>query len=170
MTCRVPPAAAFLFLLCFSHSAFAEAGRLRLGQMELAYDAHRWRAEASALSDVTLRPIGELARELDPVRLNAVPVEGPADCEGHARDALTGEIYEGAHATAVAVAGVDAVRLSAWTRCRNAMPHAVAICVAHEGLGYLFVVRQHSCQGGGNNLFSGIDPLAELLEGVRFVP
>ena len=96
--------------------------------------------------------------------------EGRADCEGNARHALTGGIYGDAHDTALTIAGVDAVRLEAGARCRNAMPRAVAVCAAHNGTGYLFLVRQTSCQDSGNNLFSGIDPLREVLEGVRFLP
>lgn len=157
-------------LLCFATSAAAESRSLRLGAMELVYDAARWRAQVSALSDVTMHPIGEIARDLDPVRVSEVPADGIAACERLARTALTSDIYEDANAEPVQVSGTEAVRLEAWAKCRNAMPRAVALCAVHGGRGFLFVVREYSCQTSANNLFSRLDPLQELADGVRFLP
>lgn len=159
-------------LVCLAHPAMAE-GRsvLRIGGMELAYDGTRWQAGPSLAGDITLRPIGAIARTLDAVRVHHVPADEIAACEGAARKELAGGIYDEAEVQqALVVSGADAVRLEAWARCRNAMPRAVALCAVHGGSGYLFVVREHSCQTSANNLSSGIDPLQDLIDGVRFLP
>ena len=46
----------------------------------------------------------------------------------------------------------------------------VVICLPFRDTGYVLKATQLSCRSPGYNLFSGIDPLQELLDGIRFVP
>jgi hypothetical protein len=150
-------------------AAAAEPGALRLGEMELVYDTARWRVESAGENSVTLQPVGDAARTLDPVMVDRGP-GSEKDCERLARRRLVDRTYEEATASAAEIAGRPAVRLTAHTRCRNAMPRGVVICVEHRGTAYLLSATRPGCRSGGRNLFSGIDPLLELAGGVRFQP
>jgi hypothetical protein len=157
-----------LISLFWAATAVAEAGTLRLGGMELTYDAARWRAEPVGDNAVTMRPIGEVARKLDPVVVDRRPISG--GCGQLARNELAAGPYEGAEQSATELAGRPAIRLTAHTRCRNAMPRGVVICVEHRGTAYLLSATRPGCRSGAVNLFSGVDPQMELAAGVRFLP
>ena len=116
-----------------------------------------------------LAVIGDSARELDPVMVDRDPA-GIADCGQLARRKLGHQLYDEATQSVTEIAGRPAVRLAAHTRCRNAMPQGVVICVEHRGTAYLLSATRPGCRSGGRNLFSGIDPLLELADGVRFLP
>jgi hypothetical protein len=161
---------ALAMLLQFGMPAAAEQQSLRLGKMELAYDAARWRAEATAEGSVTMQPIGAIADRLDPVHVGRATGRDIDDCKGMARATLTGPMYEDPVVGYLDVAGVRSVRLKAPVKCRNAMPSGVAICVPYRGSSYTLSASHPGCRSGARNLFSGIDPLDELLRGVRFVP
>ena len=150
-------------------TAASEPGALRLGEMELVFDAARWRAEPAGENSVTLQPVGDAARKLDPVMVTSGPA-GERDCERLARRRLADRLYEEASASAAEIAGRPAVHLTAHTRCRNAMPRGVVICVEHRGTAYLLSATRPGCRSGGRNLFTGMDPLLELAGGVRFLP
>ena len=66
------------------------------------------------------------------------------------------------------VAGVSSLRIEAHTRCRNAMPRGVVICTVYRGSAYVLTANRAGCRSGGQNLFSGTDPLQELVGGVTF--
>ncbi len=54
----------------------------------------------------------------------------------------------------------------AHTGCRNATPRGVVACAKVAGRTYLLQAVQAGCSG--RNLFSGIDPLTELADGISF--
>lgn len=147
----------------------AEQGTLRLGEMELSYDTTRWRAEPASGNSATMRPIGDVARKLDPVVVDHSPA-GDRRCEHLARGKLAGGPYDEPTISTTEIAGRPATRITAHTRCRNAMPRGVVICIEHRGAAYLLSATAPSCRSGGHNLFSGIDPLKELADGIRFLP
>jgi hypothetical protein len=60
-------------VLLVGMAAAAEQRALRLGEMELIYDAARWRVEPAGENSVTLQPVGDAARELDPVMVDRGP-------------------------------------------------------------------------------------------------
>jgi hypothetical protein len=148
--------------------AATETKTLRIGGLELWYDAERWRADAAGADAVTMEPVGVLAGKLDPVRVTRASYSGDDACERLARSELPGDMYEEPSVDTVDVAGVKALRMTAPTRCRNAMPNGVAICMRAGGNTFLFTASRPGCRSGANNLFSGSDPLAELVESVQF--
>lgn len=139
----------------------------RFGNMELAFDGQNWRADRESDTDIKMEPIGDAARRLDSISLKRIAMTTFTDCLDLARMALWGRHYEPPAVTSVEVAKLPAVRLAARARCRNAMPEAVALCVHHRGSAYVLTARKAGCFSGGNNLFSGIDPLYEIAMGLR---
>jgi hypothetical protein len=162
-------AACALILVMAAGAAAAEPRSHRLGEMELVYDAARWRAEPANGRSVTLQPIGEAAGKLDPVMVDRGPA-GDGGCEHLARGKLAAGPYAEPAIATMEIAGRPAIRITAHTRCRNAMPRGVVICVEHRGSAYLLSATVPGCRSGARNLFSGIDPLMELAGGVRFPP
>jgi hypothetical protein len=74
-------------------AAAAEPCALHLGEMELVCDAARWRVEPAGENSVTLQPVGDAARKLDPVMVD----RGPGDqreCERLARRRFADRFYE----------------------------------------------------------------------------
>ena len=129
---------AIAVLLCFlwlGTSIKAEPRTLRLGEMELAFDAGRWRAESVSENAVNMQPIGAIVRAPDPVLVSRAASDGIDNCQALARRQLSDSFYEEATVNAIEVAGVTAIRLVAHTRCRNAMPRGVAICAQYRGSG-----------------------------------
>ncbi len=62
--------------------------------------------------------------------------------------------------------GIAGEGFSAHTGCRNATPRGEVLCVKVGKRAYVLEALQVGC--GGRNLFSGIDPLAEIAAGVTF--
>jgi hypothetical protein len=62
------------------------------------------------------------------------------------------------------------VAVHAHTRCRNATPIGIAVCVPHRGIGYVLVNRSDDCRTVGGNPFSGMDWFENLIKGIRFTP
>ena len=161
---------AALACFCFIEAAAAEPQTLRFGDMELVYDAARWRADTRDENAVAMQPIGDGARKLDAVVLAKGPARDVEECGALARRQLSASFYDEPTTSAVDIAGIAGVRVLAHTRCRNAMPQGLVVCLPHRGSGYMVVATRPSCRSGANNLFSRIDPVQELLDGVRFVP
>jgi hypothetical protein len=156
-------------LLWFGSTALAAEPRtLRLGHMELVYDAERWIAERSNDNLVTMRPIGAIAEMHGPVSVSRKPSDGIDNCEGLARIELPGSLYEKPTGQAVEVAGLAALRFVAHTRCRNATPQGVVICIHNRGSTFLLTMNLVSCRGRAGSPFSRTDPLQELIGGIRF--
>jgi hypothetical protein len=155
-------------VLWSAHSAGAETQILRIGKLELRYDATRWRAVTTQENRATMHPIGAAERKLDPIIISRVP--GEERCEPLVRKEFLTSHYEEPTSRPVEIAGMMGVRANAQTRCRNAMPRGEVICVPFRDNAYLLTALTGSCRSGAKNLFSGIDPLGELVGGIRFVP
>lgn len=143
---------------------------LPFGRMEIAYDGARWQAVRESDTAVTMQPIGDNSQRLDPVTIKRSAVADRAGCLDLARQELAGRIYELPTISEIQVAKLPAVRLTAHTRCRNAMPQGTVICVHHHGNAYLLTANKESCRSGAANLFSGIDPLYEIAAGMTALP
>jgi len=150
--------------------AAAEPKTLRFGQMELAYDGERWRPEFAGDATISMQAAGAIARKLDTIAIARAPTEGLEGCKELGQRQFIGSLYDEPKTSPIEVAGVAGIRLSAHTRCRNATPKGVVVCLPYRGTGYVLKATQTGCRSPGYNLFSGIDPLQELLDGIRFVP
>ena len=149
----------------FACTALARDAAVRLGDASVRFDRTRWQASVSHDS-VSFAPQGEAARELDPVVLRVVVVEQP--CATLAESAFGIGHYDVSDMarTPIEIGGVSGERFMAHTGCRNATPRGVIACAKVADRTYLLQALQPSC--GGRNLFSGIDPLTELAEGITF--
>ena len=164
-------AIAMAAVLCAGASNAAETAILRLGALQLSYDATRWSAVRAGDGAFTMQPIGAIADELDPVDVTRVQARATDSCETLARRKLSAPMYDGNPAgVAIEIAGVKALRMTADHGCRNAMPSGVVICAPHRDKFYVLTASRPGCRSGANNLFSGIDPLHELASGIRFDP
>jgi hypothetical protein len=157
-------------LIWSSAAGATDRKTLRLGQLELSYDVERWQAELTGDTSATILPTGTIARKLDAITISRAPTDGIEGCRALGTGQFQGSLYEEPTAGQIEVAGVAGIRLSAHTRCRNATPTGVVVCVPYRGMGYVLKATQFSCRSPGYNLFSGIDPLQELLDGIRFLP
>ncbi|RZI38760.1 hypothetical protein EGT07_32555, partial [Herbaspirillum sp. HC18] len=131
----------------------ADPRSLRLGDVEVVYDGERWNAEAAGQDGFAMQPIGTAARKLDPVHISKVPSESAEACTALARSRLPISLYDEPTAAPIDIAGVRAIRLTAHTRCRNAMPQGVVVCAYHRGNSYLLTASKAGCRSGGVNLF-----------------
>ena len=140
-------------LLWFGSTALAAEPRtLRLGHMELVYDAERWIAERSNDDFVTMRPIGAIwHRQLR--RIGAYWTAGVA---------LPG-------ADQPAGRSCRARRLMVRRAHPLPQPHAsgVVICIHNRGSAFLLTMNMVNC-GGRGSPFLRTDLLQELIGGIRF--
>jgi hypothetical protein len=146
----------------------AEPRTLRLGHMEIVYDAERWIAERSNDNLVTMRPIWALAEGRVPVSVSRKPSDGTDSCEGLARIELPEWLYQKPTSQAVEVAGLAALRFVAHTRCRNATPQGVVICIHDRGSTFLLTMNMVNCGDRFGSPSSRTDHLQELIDGIRF--
>jgi hypothetical protein len=140
---------------------------IRVGDATVRFDAMRWHASVTE-TGATLTPQGEAARDLDPADLRVFPNDTP--CATLAEQAFSLGHYDVSdiERTPATIGGVAAERFAAHTGCRNATPRGEVMCVKVAGKTYLLEALQMGC--GGRNLFSGIDPLAEIAGGISFAP
>jgi hypothetical protein len=138
---------------------------VRLDDASVRFDRARWQASVSRES-IIFAPQGEAARKLDPVVLRVTAGEQP--CAALAESAFgIGHYDVSAIARApIAIGDVNGERFMAHTGCRNATPRGVVACIKVGRKSYLLQALQPGC--GGRNLFSRIDPLAELAAGISF--
>lgn len=164
---------AFAFLLAAagvpldsSPSAFAADAVASLADARVRYDDARWTVLSSEQA-IRFEPRGENARRLDPVEIKVR--YGERDCARLAELAFASGLYDtrALTGTPVRVGGMAAIRYSARTGCRNATPIGVVSCVLRRDRAYILQAVQSGC--GGRNLFSGIDPVAEIVDGTTFV-
>jgi hypothetical protein len=139
---------------------------VRLGDASVRFDRARWQASVSHDS-ISFAPQGEAARELDPVVLRVVAGDQP--CAALAETAFGIGHYDvsAIERTPIEIGGVNGERFMAHTGCRNATPRGVVACAKVAGRTYLLQALNLGCEG--RNLFSGIDPLTELADGISFV-
>lgn len=154
-----------LTALACSGASAAEA-TVALGVARVRYDDGRWTATVSA-SSVRFEPQGEAMRRVDPVELHAT--QEPTPCAVLAARAFALGAYDERELTPMetTIGDVAGVRISGHTRCRNATPRGEVACVRVGRRAYLLQAVQPGC--GGRNLFSGIDPLAEIASGITFM-
>lgn len=157
-------------VLAWVSAIAADSSTVSTGSLEITYDAERWRVDDQSADGFTMRPLGQLARKLDPVQVMKAPATNLDACTPLARSQLAIRRYESAKAEPNTLGGSAAVRLVGASGCRNATARGVAICTYVAGHAYVLVAGKGSCRDGGVNLFSGIDPLEELAGGTRFVP
>lgn len=146
-----------------------ERRTLRIEKMEIAYDAARWSSLPRSENRGTMRAVGALAGEVSSVAVTYVPSQGVEGCDVLARRELQRDLYEEPKASVLEIAGLPAMRFTAHTRCRNATPMGVAICVPHAGAAYLLTSTIIDCRSGAGNPFGGPDPVHELTQGIRFI-
>ncbi len=155
-------------LLASGPSLAADQQRVRLGDMELGYDAGHWRAERTAERVQTMRPVGEASGQRRTVVITQAPGPDVDGCEAVARAQLSPPLYDAPAVHPVDIGGVNAVAVQAPTRCRNAAPAGVAICVPYNGTHYLLTARLSECRSDAGNPFSTIDPLEQIIRRIRF--
>jgi hypothetical protein len=153
---------------CCATLAVAQTRTVNVGDLWVEYDSSRWRPEPGGADELGMHPIGAAGEKLDPVHVARFPGSGREDCEKLAGRQLPRDLYEGPMASITKIAGISSLRLEAHTRCRNAMPRGVVICTAYRGSAYVMTATRPGCRSGGRNLFSGTDPLQELISGITF--
>jgi hypothetical protein len=155
-------------LCCASSLAVAQTRTVGIGDLWIEYDTSRWRPEPGGADELGMHPIGAAGNKLDPVYVARFPKSDREDCERLASRQLAPDLYDEPEARMTKVAGISSLRLEAHTRCRNAMPRGVVICTAYRGSAYVLTANRPGCRSGGRNLFSGTDPLQELIGGIIF--
>ena len=158
------------FAALLGSTAVAPPVQERLGELELSLDAKSWRIERPAQHILNIVPIGKMAKTGRPVVVTKTESNNLRDCEALARAQLPGSLYEEPKGLEVEVGGLRAFAVHAHTRCRNATPTGMAICIPHGGIGYVLTNRIAGCRAGGGNPFSGDDWFEDLIRGIRFVP
>jgi len=165
---QMMPAFAVAMIIAFSVTdTHAAEAIVELGDARVAYDDARWRA-VEQRGRIEFAPQGENARRMDGAVLRIV--DGDNACSDLALQAFEVGLYDtdGLTSTPVAVGGIAGERFEAHTRCRNATPRGVVICVKHGAYAYLLQSLNPGCSG--NILFSGIDPLNEVAAEITFAP
>ncbi len=151
--------------LAFPFAVVAGEATAALGNARVRYDDTRWRAEERP-DRVSFLPVGKEMRFIDSVELRVV--DGGESCAALAQHAFGEGLYDTAELkpASVVIGGIPGERFAAHTGCRNATPQGVVMCVKAGGLAYLLQALNAGCQG--RNLFSGVDPLAEIANGISF--
>lgn len=155
-----------LALLAFlSAAAHAAEATIALGDARVSYDDARWTALRSA-DLVRFEPQSEQMHRLDPVELHVADPATP--CADLAAQAFALGHYDVTAAVPApwVIGGIQGERYAAHTRCRNATPKGAVVCVKVANRTYVLRAVNPGCEG--RNLFSGIDPLAELSAGISF--
>ncbi len=144
------------------------ADTLRVGAARIAFDATRWQVADVSKASATFVPKVTIAGRLDPVHILRHAADSDAPCERLPQDLLALHGYDAQtyNRSRVVLGGRDATRIAARTGCRNATPLGVVACVKSGGDVYVLSALQAGCHGA--NLFSGIDPLEEIAQGLSF--
>jgi hypothetical protein len=151
-------------------AAMAQLMREHFGELELSTDAKSWRIERPAQHLLTIVPIGTMAKTASPVLVTQAAITNFADCEVLARAQLPEPLYHQPEGQEVEVGGLKAVAVHAQTRCRNATPTGIALCIPHRGIGYVLTNRIGECRMVSGSPFSGSDWFDNLTKGIRFAP
>jgi hypothetical protein len=149
-------------------AAVAEARKFGIGDLTLDVDLSRWQVERRGGDELVLEPTGEAVEKVNPLSVRHIAVDGGATCEGLAHEALDAKLYVEIQASAAVTAQLPAVRFESRTRCRNATPKGIVICVKYGGALYLFISRIADCQSAPPIGPLAENPLAEILEGASF--
>jgi hypothetical protein len=161
----VKPVLTCAFAISVLTAAYAADAVVRIGDANVSFDRERWRA--SVIDDgIRFEPQGETGSRLDDVELL---VRYDAPCREMALQAFrVGYRYDtdAMQATPITIGGIAGERFEAHTGCRNATPRGVVACIKAGGRTYLLTSLNAGCTG--RNLFSGIDPIADIAAGISF--
>ena len=158
------------FAALFESAAEAQLVRERFGELELSIDAKSWRIERPAQHILNVVPLGTMAETARPIVITHSASNNLRECEVQARAQLPESLYDKPKGREVEVGGLKAVAVHANTRCRNATPTGIAICIPHRGIGYVVTNRIVGCRTVSGNPFSGSDWFDDLINGIRFAP
>lgn len=141
---------------------------VRVGGARLSFDAARWTAVQTSPDAVTFSPHGRDADTLDAVEFRMEAGAAGRSCLDISATLLGASGYGASNLqpAPMTIGGLAAERYSAHTGCRNATPVGMIACVRAGEAAYLLSALQVGCRG--RNLFSGIDPLAEIAGGVTW--
>lgn len=142
----------------------------QVGALALALDGKSWRIERSADGIVNIVPIGAMAKTARTVIVTRAASKDLGDCEDLARAQLPASLYGEPTSREVNVGGLKAVAFNARTRCRNATPTGMVVCIPYRGVGYLLTNRISGCRSSDGNPFSGSGWFEDLMSGIRFMP
>lgn len=150
--------------------ARASEAFFQLGALTVIYETDRWLAARMTDDDVQFYPIGTDDHHRGRVRVSRRLAGDDKACETMANNLLAPPLYERPVAAGTsAFAGLAASRFKAHTRCRNATPEGMVICVGHRGYAYGASTRQISCRDGSNP-FAGQGWLDEFVMGAKLSP
>jgi hypothetical protein len=158
-----------VFAIVCGAEAMAEPKLERFGDMVLTFDGQRWEVVRSAPNILNVRPIGALAKIGRPIILTQGTSRNLRECESEARSNLPSSLFADHLVGETSVAGLQAITLRAHTRCRNATPPGVSICIPYRDASYVLTHRIASCRDFGGSPYSGADWFDELIAGIRFV-
>jgi hypothetical protein len=156
------------FAIVCGAEAMAEPRLERLGDMVLTFDDQRWEIVRSAPNILSVRPIGSLAKTGRPMTLTQGTSRNLQECEGEARSKLPSSLFTEHLVGEIIVADLQAITLRAHTRCRNATPHGVSICIPYRGVSYVLTHQIASCREVGGSPFSDANWFEDLIAGIRF--
>jgi hypothetical protein len=152
------------------HVLGAEPERLFFGDMELPVQHQNWTLERPAPDILHIVPAGPFATSERTIVVTQATSRSLGDCEVLARAQLPLSLYRESIAQQMAISGQTAVILRAPTRCRNATPGGVAICIPHNRTTYVLTYRIASCRNFGGTPYSGNGFVDELTSAIRFRP
>jgi hypothetical protein len=154
-----------LSAVAVSSVALSADATVRLGDASVRFVRARW--QASVFQDsISFAPQGKAARELDPVVLRVVTGEQPCAVLAESAFGIGHYDVSAMERAPIEIGGVSGERFMAHTGCRNATPQGVILCVKTGARTYLLQALNIGCEG--RNLFSDIDPLAEIASGITF--
>lgn len=125
------------------------------GAMTLILDDRDWSFVPEGQSSWRLEPVEDKRRNLRTIRISVQNLEGGATCKGLAEAALAASAYTAPKSFEIVVSEIQAVRAEAHTRCRNATPLGVVVCIPHAGLAHVFANTIVGCRSAGNPFSKG---------------
>jgi hypothetical protein len=138
----------------------------RIAALLITYDTDLWRVVAMA-DGAVFEPIGTGVRDRASVFVQAHQASAGDACRPAARRLLGADLYVEPSSDSTTLGGIEAIRFTAHTRCRNATPRGVVVCAVHRGRLYTVAMRQEGCRTGGNPFASG-GSLDQIAAGARF--
>ena len=138
--------------------------RFDFAGVSLVLDDERWQV-TSRQGSLEIMPVGPAAGDRARVTVETVRRKSAA-CAEIALSRL-GEAYAEPVVDRTEITGQMALRLSAHSRCRSAQPKGVVACLERGDDVLLLVATKASCRSPGASPFSKVDPLAEIIGGLR---
>lgn len=149
-------------------AATAKPRAVTLGDLTFTLETTRWQPETLGADAIALQPAGDAIEKVDTIEVRRISSDVRISCSGLARDVLHADLYADMRSASIVVGNRPATRFEALTRCRNATPAGVVVCVANGGALYLIHSRISDCRSAPPLLHSTSDPIAEILQGAVF--